>query len=145
MEKIALRRWYLLSGLAQAIGKFPVVEFAIQFVVESSSVKEVLKNYGGTRTYRFPDGQHLRIQFPDHAAGITATAGDWFTAQSDTLPATYVLPVTRYVCSCGQVHESEYPYPSMWCTCGQKAYPEHPLEVPIPLLHHHRGRQGAHV
>lgn len=148
MKKTVMRHWYLLSGITETTGNGPTVGSAIHFVVESASAKDVLKHYGGTRTFHFPDGQSLRIHFPEkvsEVAPLTKTRKwEWNREQGEEIPATFVIPVTRYVCTCGRVHESEYPYPSVWCACGNKVYPEHPIDVPITPLHRHHSRQGVH-
>lgn len=129
-------QWYRLRGYSvQADGQ--TVDCAFVFIVESQSKHNVLKYYGGRRKFKTPDGKQTMVYFPRHEHEIELMKGDYQPTPESLLGPQYisknlvtrVIPATRYLCSCGKEHISEYPYPSMWCSCGKKAFPV-PYTIP---------------
>lgn len=129
-------QWYRLRGYS--VGQDgQTVDTLFISIVEAQSKHNVLKYYGGRRKCKTPDGTQDFVNFPRHEHEIERMPLDYKPTQELLTGPHYVSknlvvqvkPATRYLCSCGKQHISEYPYPSMWCSCGQKAYPV-PYVVP---------------
>lgn len=120
-------RWYKMVGFCAEQKETPVVAF-----VEASSRKKVVKYHGGRRKHTSPQGDVL-VDFPTAEKDIQILSKKWTPSQTaELVPAAIVevIPVTHYRCECGKEHLSEFPYPSMWCTCGGKAWPVPPAADP---------------
>lgn len=112
-------QWFKITGQSVGEKQIPVVAF-----VEATSREKVLKYHGGRRKEVFPNGK-LVVQFPTRPEQVQVLGKTLVPDRLQTDPEAIVavIPVTRYQCECGKVHVSEYPYPSMWCSCGKKAFP----------------------
>ncbi|MCL6445306.1 MAG: hypothetical protein K6T83_17920 [Alicyclobacillus sp.] len=128
MAKEKLYRWYRIEGISSAESTRMERPFRFVYYIESESKKHVLRRFGGERHVVGPDGSRMKAIFPRVEAMVRAMPAHWQPdereLESATDLVTAVIPVTRYTCVCGRVHFSEYPYPSMWCKCGQKAFPD---------------------
>jgi len=118
--------WYRMIGhttdptLAGANSQFV-------YFVEAASPHTVLKYYGGKRKWQDGEGGTHIIQFPTREKDVMAMPKSGIPTEFPMAEATEsisrIIPATRYHCACGKVHISEYPFKSMWCTCGKKAFP----------------------
>ena len=144
MGKQQLFKWYRIVGHPQDGRNTDFV-----YYVESASPRNVIKYYGKWRKCETENGRII-VQFPFHENGVQLMPPTWTPEQAEPIDSSVttvlkVIPATRYVCECGKEHASEFPYPSMWCSCGRKAYPvgkmpyqkgfqqkhgNHPLEYP---------------
>ncbi len=116
-------RWYKIVG-------HPIDGHSADFIyfVESAMPSNVIKYYGKRRKCDTESGTMV-VQFPIHEKDVQLMQASW-TPEQIGEPVTgnvetfvKVLPATRYICECGKEHVSEFPYPSMWCSCGKKALP----------------------
>jgi hypothetical protein len=106
------------------------VDTVFLYLVEAASKHNVIKLYGGRQVY-VADGHPTKTQvfFPTKEQDIEVMPEPWTPTATDgavNMPGVVVkvVPATRYECAhCGVVRHSEYPYPSMWCSCSHKAYP----------------------
>ncbi|QSO45817.1 hypothetical protein [Alicyclobacillus mengziensis] len=113
-------KWYKISGYAVDNRSIAIVAF-----VEATSRRKVLKYHGGRRRHHGPDG-HVVVQFPTNKNDIQLLGKHWSPDRITELnheAIIEIVPVTRYVCECGLEHVSEFPYRSVWCSCGKKAFP----------------------
>ncbi|WP_072875170.1 hypothetical protein [Alicyclobacillus tolerans] len=115
-------RWWDISGQSESGTTFI-------YIVEATSRKKVIRRFGGTKQCKDFDGTTVSVTFPRDQGQIRVHANDWFPGTlthlyvPDTRTIVEVIRAPRYICECGQVHISDMPYPSMWCSCGKKAYP----------------------
>lgn len=128
--KLKTLQWYRLRGYSlQTDGQ--TVDCVFVFIVESQSKHNVIKYHGGRRKCPTPDGKQAIVYFPRHEHEIERMPREYHVTPESLSGPQYVsknlvirvIPATRYLCSCGQEHISEYPYPAMWCSCGNKAFP----------------------
>lgn len=126
MEPRALK-WYKIVGYPTSNHIIDVNTPFIRFI-ESASPHNVLKYHGGKRRCEIATGKVATIQFPTQGKDVQLLS-HWNPEQvSDRVDINpyaivKVIPVTKYRCECGQERVSEHPYPSMWCSCGKKAFP----------------------
>lgn len=110
-------QWYQITGYMAEEGR-PVVAF-----VQATSRKKVLRYHGGKRRQRSTETSRV-IWFPTDQKEVQLLGRrlkpERLRTETDAI--IQVIPVTRYFCECGKVHVSEYPYPSLWCSCGKKAF-----------------------
>ncbi|QSO45494.1 hypothetical protein [Alicyclobacillus mengziensis] len=122
MSKQQPFRWYRIVGRSQDGRSLDFV-----YYVESSSPHNVIKYYGKRRKCETENGR-ITVQFPSHENAVQVMPSTWVPELAEPIDSSVtmvlkVIPATHYVCECGKEHASEFPYPSMWCRCGRKAYP----------------------
>jgi hypothetical protein len=100
------------------------------YFVEALNPQHVVKYYGGKRKYEDEkNGLRLLVQFPGRHQDVMMMPMSWDPNGMMNEPSdeqntiTKIIPATRYQCDCGEVRLSDFPYPSMWCSCGHKAFP----------------------
>lgn len=111
--------WYRL------VGRTPQNEFC--YYVEAESPHTVIKLHGGKRKILDTKGTLVMAEFPTREKDVSVMPAHFLPTEvtaEHINPVTRIFPATRYTCTCGKIHVSEYPYKSMWCTCGQKAFPQ---------------------
>lgn len=122
--------WYRIMGHPLSPAPFHTLEC----FVEATAASRVAKLYGGKRHYKNDQGDYF-LSFPDQSADVRCMSATWTPSEANLTPRDDVLveiiPATRYLCDCGKIHVSDYPYPSMWCQCGQKALPRNRLQPHI--------------
>ncbi|KPV44007.1 hypothetical protein [Alicyclobacillus ferrooxydans] len=132
--KTRVLKWYQIVGYAVDDSN---MENPFTYLVESESPHNVLKLHGGRRRCETADGKSVLVQFPTrekdvkwmpnwtptdvYLVGLSGAPGT--AGASGSTGVTKVIPVTKYLCTCGREHFSEHPYRSVWCKCGQKAFP----------------------
>ena len=108
-------------------------------IVQSTSPRHVLKQYGGIKKH-IDAGKVIHLQFPTQQKEIHVFPKQWEPQDDANFAETplgfiKIIPVTRYLCECGEERLSEHRYPSVWCTCEKKMFPvdkELPVFHPIP-------------
>ncbi|SDW65254.1 hypothetical protein SAMN04489725_11063 [Alicyclobacillus hesperidum] len=115
-------RWWDISGQSES-------DTIFVHIVEATSRKKVIRRFGGTKQCKDFDGTTVSVTFPRDQGQIRVHANDWFPGTlthlyvPDTRTIVELIRAPRYKCECGEVHISEGKYPSVWCSCGKKAYP----------------------
>ncbi|QSO50149.1 hypothetical protein JZ785_14340 [Alicyclobacillus curvatus] len=132
-------RWWDISGQFESGTTFV-------YIVEATSRKKVIRRFGGTRECKDFDGITVTVTFPREPGQLRVHANNWSPGTlthlylPDEKTIVQVIRAPRYECECGQIHISEGTYPSVWCSCGKKAYPV--VEIPQKKLPE---TQGADV
>lgn len=115
-------RWWEISAQSESGTRFI-------HIVEATSRRKVIRRIKGIKQCRAFDGSIIPVTFTHDQGQIRVRANKWSPGTlthlyvPDTRTIFQVIRAPRYQCDCGQVHISELPYPSMWCSCGKKAYP----------------------
>jgi hypothetical protein len=98
--------------------------------VEATTPKQALREYGGLHRVVSIEGKLLVIDYPTSPAKLELLPKQWhpptllpFHRSLDENTLERYLPATRYLCTCGKMHISIHPYASVWCSCGNKAFP----------------------
>lgn len=114
-------RWWDISGQSESGTSFV-------YIVEATSRRKVIRRFGGTKQCKAFDGTTVSVTFPSDQGQIRIHVNDWspgtlthlYVPESKTI--VQVIRAPRYACECGEILISEDRYPSMWCSCGKKAY-----------------------
>ncbi len=115
-------RWWDISGESESGTTFI-------YVIEATSRRKVVRRIKGIKQCKDFDGSIVPVTFPHEEGQIRVHANNWSPGTlthlfiPDTRTIVQVIRALRYQCQCGQVHISDLPYPSMWCSCGKKVYP----------------------
>jgi hypothetical protein len=125
-------RWYRLTGTACGDANTDTSGTVFVHYVEAASRHNAVKHYGGKRIFFNAEGKKVVVQFPTREQQVETLPVHWSPssltqAPSETGLVVKVTPAVRYRCShCGKVRFSEHRYPSMWCNCSHKAFPDPP-------------------
>lgn len=133
-------KWFMIVGYPT---KAEDGQEKIPFIccIQSESPRNVLKYHGGKQRCEDMAGNMVTVQFPTKERHVQLLP-NWqpenaFEPEANQIGVVRVIPVTKYRCECGEERFSEYPYRSMWCSCGQKAYPiQDEWNRPIPPFAH---------
>lgn len=115
-------RWWEIS--AQSVSGTTFI-----YIIEATSRRKVSRRIKGIKHCKDFDGITTSVTFPLDQGQIRVRSKKWspgilthlFIPETRTI--VQVIRAPRYECECGRVHISDLPYPSMWCSCGKKAYP----------------------
>jgi hypothetical protein len=131
MDKSKSFKWFRIVGHPADEKVNP--GFTFVYYVEALKPQHVVKYYGGKRKYDdAKNGLQLLVQFSGRFQDVLPMPATWNPweqsrelqeGQGTIKTITKIIPATRYQCDCGEVRLSEFPYPSMWCSCGHKAFP----------------------
>ncbi|MCF8564571.1 hypothetical protein LLE49_07410 [Alicyclobacillus tolerans] len=115
-------RWWDISGQSESGTTFI-------HIVEATSRKKVIRRIKRIKQCKDFDGNIVPVTFPHDQGQIRIHSNKWSPGTlthlyiPDTKTIVQVIRAQRYQCECGQIHISDIPFPSMWCSCGKKAYP----------------------
>lgn len=125
--------WYRMIGQERPVDSSQEKNRSIITYVEASSPKRVIREYGGLHRILSYAGEMIVVDYPQHPNHLEILEKNWhpptlksMIRQVDPMTLERYIPAIRYLCTCGRMHISEHPYPSVWCTCGQRAYPVEP-------------------
>lgn len=115
-------RWWEIIGHSESGTTFV-------HMVEATSRRKVIRHFGGLKHCKDFDGTTVSVTFPGDPGQIQVRSKKWspgtlthlFVPDAKTI--VQVIRAPRYACECGQIHISEGKYPSLWCSCGKRAYP----------------------
>ncbi|QSO48522.1 hypothetical protein [Alicyclobacillus mengziensis] len=115
-------RWWEIIGRSDSGTTFV-------HMIEATSRRKVIRHFGGVRQCKDFDGTIVPVTFSRHQGEIQVRSKKWspgtlthlFVPDAKTI--VQVIRAPRYKCECGEIHISEDKYPSIWCTCGKRAYP----------------------
>jgi hypothetical protein len=115
-------RWWEIIGNSDSGTKFI-------HMVEATSRRKVIRHFGGVRQCKDLDGTIVPVTFPGRQGQVQVRSKKWspgtlthlFVPDANTI--VQVIRAPRYQCECGEIHISEGKYPSVWCSCGKKAFP----------------------
>lgn len=125
-------QWFQITGYStlHAEGE---ANLQFRYFIEAESPHEIVKWYGGRHKCVSNEGQMVIANFPSKESAIVRMPTTWRPAEvspqqykADNAVIERIIPATRYHCQCGKIHISTRPYPSMWCSCGRKAFPARP-------------------
>ncbi|KPV43491.1 hypothetical protein AN477_11760 [Alicyclobacillus ferrooxydans] len=126
-------RWYKITGQCLDQRSVPVIAF-----VEATSLGKVLRYHGGRRRHITGPNGDIEVQFAKDKQAVQLLGKRLKPERiqpDDPSSIIQVIPATRYRCSCGKELVSDYSYPSMWCSCGLKAYPVQDEKTGIRLYY----------
>ncbi|MCF8563818.1 hypothetical protein LLE49_03570 [Alicyclobacillus tolerans] len=122
-------RWWEITGYSYLDKEHQHTDSTFIFFVEALSRNKAAQKMKGVQHCEDHHHRRVAVYFPEGKGKIRVHARNWSPKSMDVTrienesTVVRIIPAVRYVCECGEVRVSERRYPSMWCSCGKKAYP----------------------